>query len=67
MKRFRIWSAVLVLLLGIFASTVSAQIYINSIPDDIMVTEDDLIDPQRFAWRKGDPMWHMVAANTWEH
>jgi len=31
------------------------------------LTEDDLIDPQRFAWRKGDPMWHMVAANTWEH
>jgi hypothetical protein len=31
------------------------------------LTEDDLIDPQRFEWRGGDPMWHMVAANTWEH
>jgi hypothetical protein len=29
--------------------------------------EEDLIDPQRFAWRKGDPLWHMVAGNTWEH
>jgi hypothetical protein len=31
------------------------------------LTEEDLIDPQRFAWRAGDPLWHMVAANTWEH
>jgi len=31
------------------------------------LSEEDLLDPQRFAWRNGDPMWHMVAANTWEH
>ena len=31
------------------------------------LTEEDLIDPQRFEWRDGDPMWHMVAANTWWH
>jgi len=31
------------------------------------LTEEDLVDPQRFAWREGDPLWHMVAANTWEH
>jgi hypothetical protein len=31
------------------------------------LTEEDLVDPQRFAWRKGDPLWHMVAANMWEH
>lgn len=30
-------------------------------------TEADLIEPERFAWRQGDPMWHMVAANTWWH
>ena len=29
--------------------------------------EGDLLDPQRFEWRDGDPMWHMVAANTWWH
>jgi hypothetical protein len=29
--------------------------------------EEDLIEPQRFEWREGDPMWHMVAANTWWH
>jgi hypothetical protein len=29
--------------------------------------ERDLLDPQRFAWRQGAPLWHMVAANTWEH
>lgn len=31
------------------------------------LTEEDLIDPQRFAWREGTPLWHMVAGNTWEH
>ncbi len=31
------------------------------------LSEEDLLDPQRFTWRKGDPMWHMVAANTWWH
>ena len=31
------------------------------------LTQEDLFDPQRFAWRNGDPMWHMVAANTWWH
>ena len=31
------------------------------------IPEIDLIDPQRFAWRSGEPIWHMVAANTFEH
>ena len=31
------------------------------------MTEKDLFDGSRFAWRNGDPMWHMVAANTWWH
>jgi hypothetical protein len=31
------------------------------------LSEDDLIDPDRFAWREGDPLWQMVAANTWWH
>jgi hypothetical protein len=30
-------------------------------------TEADLLDPERFEWRDGDPMWQMVAANTWWH
>jgi hypothetical protein len=29
--------------------------------------EEDLVAPDRFAWREGDPMWHMVAANTFWH
>jgi len=29
--------------------------------------ERDLLDPERFEWRDGDPIWHMVAANTWWH
>jgi len=31
------------------------------------LTEEDLFDGSRFAWREGDPLWHMVAANTWWH
>lgn len=31
------------------------------------MTDGDLFDGTRFAWRNGDPMWHMVAANTWWH
>ena len=31
------------------------------------LAEKDLIDPGRFEWREGDPLWHMVAANTWWH
>jgi hypothetical protein len=29
--------------------------------------EADLFDGSRFAWRQGDPIWHMIAANTWWH
>jgi hypothetical protein len=29
--------------------------------------EADLIDPNRFAWRRGVPLWQMVAGNTWVH
>lgn len=29
--------------------------------------EEDLLDPRRFEWLQGDPMWHLVAANTWWH
>jgi hypothetical protein len=31
------------------------------------MTEEELLDPGRFEWRQGDPMWHMVAANTCWH
>lgn len=31
------------------------------------VSEPDLIDPHRFAWREGRPLWVMVAANTSWH
>lgn len=31
------------------------------------LTEKDLFEPGRFAWRAGDPLWHMVADNTWRH
>ena len=31
------------------------------------LTDEDLFDGNRFDWREGDPLWHMVAANTWWH
>lgn len=31
------------------------------------LSEEDLTDPQRFAWFGGNPLWRLVAANTWEH
>jgi hypothetical protein len=31
------------------------------------LTDGELLDGSRYAWRNGDPMWHMVAANTWWH
>jgi hypothetical protein len=31
------------------------------------LSEEELLDAEHFAWRKGDPLWHMVAANTWWH
>jgi hypothetical protein len=30
-------------------------------------TEEDLVDPTRFDWREGRPLWPIVAANTWWH
>jgi hypothetical protein len=29
--------------------------------------EADLVDPARYPWREGVPLWQMVAANTWWH
>jgi hypothetical protein len=31
------------------------------------ISEEDLIDPGRFPWREGRPLWIMVAANTSWH
>jgi hypothetical protein len=30
-------------------------------------SEEDLIDPQRFTWAKGIPLWRYVAGDTYEH
>ena len=31
------------------------------------LSEADLFDPHRFAWREGEALWPMVEANTWAH
>jgi len=43
--------------------TTSAQ----AIQAILAMTDRDLFDGSRFDWRNGDPIWHMVAANTWWH
>ena len=31
------------------------------------MSEEDLTDPQRFAWAKGVSLWRYVAGDTYEH
>ncbi len=31
------------------------------------VPEADLFDPNRFAWRNGTPLWHLIGGNTFWH
>jgi hypothetical protein len=31
------------------------------------IPEEDLIDPERFEWRQGKPLWQIVSANTHWH
>jgi hypothetical protein len=31
------------------------------------IPEEDLVQPDRFAWRENSPLWKMVAANTYWH
>lgn len=32
-----------------------------------VLTDEDLNDPYKFAWRGGEPLWQNVAGNTYEH
>jgi hypothetical protein len=45
--------------------------FFDSYPETYQIianlSEEDLLNPDQFAWRAGDPLWHMVAANTWWH
>jgi hypothetical protein len=45
----------------------SATSYAQALRAVHEMTDQDLFDGSRFAWRNGDPIWHMVAANTWWH
>lgn len=31
------------------------------------LSEEDLVNPQRFAWMQGDPLWQIVAGDTYDH
>ncbi len=47
--------------------TASRRSYAQSLQAVQGLSEEDLFDGRRFVWRNGDPLWHMVAANTWWH
>lgn len=47
--------------------TASRESYSRALDVILNMTDEDLFDGSRFAWREGDPLWHMVAANTWWH
>ena len=51
------------------AEVMSASVtsYTQSLKAVQETTDQDLFDGSRFAWRNGDPLWHMIAANTWWH
>ena len=31
------------------------------------IPEEDMLDPKKYPWRKGRPLWRIIEANTWEH
>lgn len=45
----------------------SEESYSQSLELVQTLSDEDLFNGSRFAWRAGDPLWHMVAANTWWH
>lgn len=45
----------------------SAEVHARAVQIVTGMHEGDLTDPDRFEWRKGDPIWHLVAGNTWMH
>jgi hypothetical protein len=43
------------------------EVHQNGVKIVETMKESDLFDPDRFAWRAKDPIWHLVAGNTWMH
>lgn len=41
--------------------------YQKSLQTVAALSEADLFDPHRFAWREGEALWRMVEVNTWVH
>ena len=40
----------------------------RQIEDSVQALNDeDLFEPQRFAWMKGSALWELVAGDTYEH
>jgi hypothetical protein len=48
-------------LINFYRSYSEALIAVEATP------EEDLVDPSRYPWRQGAPLWQMVASNTFWH
>lgn len=41
--------------------------YLQIVNDVQVLNDEDLTDPHRFTWMKGNPLWYVVAGDTYEH
>jgi hypothetical protein len=41
--------------------------YMQIVDEVQVLNEEDLTDPHRFTWMKGNPLWYIIAGNTYEH
>jgi hypothetical protein len=41
--------------------------YLQIVDEVQAMNEEDLTDPHRFTWMKGNPLWYIVAGDTYEH
>lgn len=41
--------------------------YLQIVNEVQFLNEEDLVDPHRFTWMKGKPLWYIIAGDTFEH
>ena len=45
----------------------SRSTYLQIVETVQTMSDADLADPHRFTWMGGNPLWHLVAGDTYEH
>jgi hypothetical protein len=41
--------------------------YLQIVDEVQVLNEEDLTDPHRFSWMKGNPLWYVIAGDTYKH